>query len=81
MQRVPLISNDGRWIAVRVEKVSASGVRGALKKVGSMKIYTTKVSVEGECESERHRQFQAVIGGAVSEHVKREGAGRGSGRQ
>lgn len=54
LQRVPLISNDGRWIAVRVEKVSASGVRGALKKVGSMKIYTTKVSVEGECESERH---------------------------
>lgn len=50
---MPLISNDGRWIAVRVEKVSASGVRGALK-AGSMKIYTTKVSVEAECDSERH---------------------------
>jgi hypothetical protein len=37
-----------------VEKVSASGVSGALKKEGSMEIYTTKVSVEGESESERH---------------------------
>ena len=54
LQRVPLISNDGRWIAVRVEKVSASGVRGALKKVGNVEIYTTKVSIEDESESERH---------------------------
>jgi hypothetical protein len=37
-----------------VEKVCASGVRGALKKVGSMEIYTTKVPGEGESESERH---------------------------
>jgi hypothetical protein len=54
LQRVAATGNGDRWISVRVEKVSASGVSGALKKAGSMEIYTTKVSVEGECESERH---------------------------
>jgi len=48
------MSNNDRWVAIMVERASASGVRGALKKVGSMGIYTTKVSVECECESERH---------------------------
>lgn len=52
-QRVAATSTD-RWNAIVVEKVIASGVRGALKKVGNVEIYTTKVSIEDESESERH---------------------------